>query len=334
VAEYRTMRVSFWDDPYIESLTPLEKLLYIYLFSNPHVNNLGIMDISQKKISFETGLTLDAVSDGIAKISGDKKLLVDGTTIFLCNFVKHQTTTSPKLVLSLKNQFKFVSSPVIKHEICLRYPHIFDAPDTVSMPSDTVSIPSGELERELEREDYKKKPPYPPSGGETAGPSLPISPEENPDNLPGAEISDLSECLIEFQDIAAVFQEAGGNVDTVPAYSAFLPMRYNFPKDRVVDDIATRGQSDAWRRMDVPMNLSTYLSKKKWLDPIPKPREKTRASPQPRTFRDQRQMESEQTAKRLKAEMGILNASVDAATGQVSHGFVQHAALGGGAEES
>jgi len=50
VAEYRTMRVSFWDDPYIESLQPLDKLLYIYLFTNPHVNNLGILDISHKKL--------------------------------------------------------------------------------------------------------------------------------------------------------------------------------------------------------------------------------------------------------------------------------------------
>lgn len=177
-----------------------------------------------------------------------------------------------------------------------------------------------------------KKPPYPPEGG-VASPGLSPSREDDPDAQPNANVSDLNECLIEFQEIAAVFRDAGGYVDTVPAYNAFLPMRFRFPRDRVVNDIVQRSQSDAWKRMDVPMNLSTYLSKKKWLDPIPKPRERTRASPQPRTFRDQRQMESEQTAKRLKAAMGISNASVDAATGQVSHGFVQHAALGSGAEK-
>ncbi|MFU2207203.1 hypothetical protein [Solidesulfovibrio sp. C21] len=123
-----------------------------------------------------------------------------------------------------------------------------------------------------------KKPPYPPEGGE-AGVALPSSREDDPDAQPNANVSDLNECLIEFQEIAAVFQEAGGYVDTVPAYNVFLPMRFRFPRDRVVDDITARGQSDAWKRMDVPMNLSTYLGKKKWLDPIPKPRERTRASP-------------------------------------------------------
>jgi len=327
------MRVSFWDDPYIESLQPLDKLLYIYLFTNPHVNNLGILDISHKKIAFETGLDVGGVASGLSLMEKDKKVVVDGSFIFTVNFIKHQTNTSPKILLSLKRQFEAVESLKIKKELCKRYPQIFGEFDTVSIPSNTVSIPCQELERELEREDLKNKSAHAHIAKTEPKDPIPASPEDNPDAQPNANVSDLSECLIEFQDIAAVFQDAGGNVDTVTAYSTFLPMRFNFPKDRVVDDIATRGQSDAWRRMDVPMNLSTYLSKKKWLDPIPKPRERARASPQPRTFRDQRQMESEQTAKRLKAAMGISNASVDAATGQVSHGFVQHAALGSGAEK-
>lgn len=107
---------------------------------------------------------------------------------------------------------------------------------------------------------------------------IPASPEDNPDAQPNANVSDLSECLIEFQDIAAVFQDAGGYVDTVTAYSTFLPMRFNFPRDRVVDDIATRGQSDAWKRQDIPTKLSTYLSRRMWLDGNPSPR----ASPQGR----------------------------------------------------
>jgi hypothetical protein len=178
-----------------------------------------------------------------------------------------------------------------------------------------------------------KKPPYPPEGGEPAAVVLPPSPEDNPDNLPGAEISSLNDCAIEFQDLAAAYQQAGGYLDVSPAYKVYESMRYRFPLAQILGDLERRSQSEAWKRMDVPMNLSTYLGKRKWLDPIPQPRERTRASPQPRTFRDKRQMESEQAAKRLKAEMGISNAGYHTAASQVGDGFVQYAALPGGAEK-
>jgi len=175
-----------------------------------------------------------------------------------------------------------------------------------------------------------KKPPYPPEGGE-AGATLPPSPEDDPDVQPNANVSSLNECLIEFQDLVAVFQEAGGCVDVAPAYNAFLNMRHGFPLTRIVDDLAERSQSDAWKRMDVPMNLSTYLSKKKWLDPIPKPRERTRASPAnppPRTYQDQKQAERAEKAKRLKQElMGGGNGTSHSRADQERHGLAQHAPL-------
>ena len=40
MATYRTIRMAFWSDPYIENLSASEKLLYLYLFSCPHTNNL------------------------------------------------------------------------------------------------------------------------------------------------------------------------------------------------------------------------------------------------------------------------------------------------------
>ena len=44
MAEYRTIRINFWNDPFIEELDPKAKLLYIYLFTCPHANNLGIIE--------------------------------------------------------------------------------------------------------------------------------------------------------------------------------------------------------------------------------------------------------------------------------------------------
>ncbi len=206
-------------------------------------------------------------------------------------------------------------------------PHGSSHDDThkkLTTPSSTASAKKEEI----------KKPPYPPEGGEVAAVVLPPSPEDDPDNLPGADISDLNECLIEFQDLAAAFQDAGGNVDVSHAYSVFYRIRFGFPLARVVDDLATRSQSDAWKRMDVPMNLSTYLSKKKWLDPIPKPRTRASPTPQPRTYQDQQQAQRAEKAKRLKQElMGGAHGTDHGNTGQEGARLVQHAPLSLAAED-
>ena len=54
MATYRTIRMSFWNDPAIESLPPADKLLYLYLFTCPHANNLGVLSVSLRKMAFET----------------------------------------------------------------------------------------------------------------------------------------------------------------------------------------------------------------------------------------------------------------------------------------
>jgi len=303
MAEYRTMRVSFWDDPYIESLQPLDKLLYIYLFTNPHVNNLGILDISHKKIAFETGLDVGGVASGLSLMENDKKVVVDGSFIFTVNFIKHQTNTSPKILLSLKRQFEAVERLKIKKELCKRYPQIFGELDTVSIPSNTVSIPCQELEGELEEEDNNRVSPLPPKGGE-GPPHLPASPEDDPDSLAEVEISSLNDCTIEFQDLAEAYQSVGGCVDVVPAYKVFEPMRRNFPLARIVDDLEQRKDCDQWRRGKIP-KLSNYLTGRVWLNPIPT----ARASPtQPSLTPRQQQTEMfKGMAQALKRAEGVGN---------------------------
>ena len=64
MATYRTIRMDFWNDPYVEGMEPQDKLLYVYLFSSPHTNNLGVLTVSRRKIAFETGLTEEGVAAG------------------------------------------------------------------------------------------------------------------------------------------------------------------------------------------------------------------------------------------------------------------------------
>lgn len=169
MAEYRTVRMGFWNDPYIESLSPEHKLLYLYLFTCPHTNNLGILEVSANRISFESGLPAAAVSSGLGRFEADGKLLRDGLKLWLTRFIKHQTTTSEKLVLGLRRLIPEIGSQTICAAVCERYPHLFDTPSDAQIPSDTVSIPSEELEvgslnLEGEGEEESKGTPLPPTG--------------------------------------------------------------------------------------------------------------------------------------------------------------------------
>lgn len=175
MAEYRTIRMAFWNDPFVEELEAGEKLLYLYLFTCPHTNNLGVLEVSRRKIAFETGLDVATVNAGLEKLEKAGKIVTDATFILLTRFIRHQTTTSPKIAQALKGMLAGVSSGKLRHALCLGYPSIFgglsqsryhtdtvsigyqDHTDTVSIPYrdhiDTVGIPPAEEEEEREEED-------------------------------------------------------------------------------------------------------------------------------------------------------------------------------------
>jgi len=155
MAEYRTIRMSFWNDPYIEELEPKVKLLYIYLFTSPYTNNIGVLEATRRKIAFETGLSTQDVDKGLEKLEQDGKIICDSkyNLVFVVRFIKHQTSTSPKLLEGMQKLAIAIPSEKIAHTLCVLYPQIyvtsFDGMDTISIPYadgiHTLCIPSGEI---------------------------------------------------------------------------------------------------------------------------------------------------------------------------------------------
>lgn len=132
-ATFRTIRRTFWTDPYIESMPPARKLLYIYLFTSPHTNNLGVLNTTTRLIAFETGMTEDEVKEHLNVLEQqDGKVALDdgscggGLSILVVNFIKHQCTTSPKLVMSLRALFRGVESEKIRAVLIAKNPHLLD----------------------------------------------------------------------------------------------------------------------------------------------------------------------------------------------------------------
>ncbi|WP_165177399.1 hypothetical protein [Desulfovibrio sp. ZJ369] len=147
MAEYRTVRMSFWNDPYIEGLDTKAKLLYLYLFTGPYANNLGILEVTRRKIAYETAMSQQDVDKYLADFEANGKIVCDSAhnLIFLTRFIRHQTSTSPKILQGLKQLTASIPSPIIAKALCVRYPQVYGIetypPIPYLYPMPTVCIP-------------------------------------------------------------------------------------------------------------------------------------------------------------------------------------------------
>lgn len=123
MSKQRYVNTRFWDDNYITSLEPKEKLLFLYFLTNPLTNIAGIYEISPRRINFDTGLEITEVNETIKKFSIDRKIYYIDGWVIICNFPKYQD---------------FEKSPKIKEgiEIILN-----QLPQEVRNNIDTLSIP-------------------------------------------------------------------------------------------------------------------------------------------------------------------------------------------------
>ena len=86
----RYVSTSFWDDPWIQSLDPSQKFLYLYLITNPLTNIAGIYEVTMRRICFDTGYNEDTVRGIMAVFAeADKAHYRDGW-ICIPRFTRHQ----------------------------------------------------------------------------------------------------------------------------------------------------------------------------------------------------------------------------------------------------
>ena len=122
MAEFRTIKMSFWSDPFIESLDDKSKLLYIYMITCSHTSNLGILDVTTRKIAYETGLSEDEVKSGMDLLRREGKIVTDGTATLMLNFISNQTSGAPMVIMGLLALFKKLESRTFRKALLEKYP--------------------------------------------------------------------------------------------------------------------------------------------------------------------------------------------------------------------
>ncbi len=105
VAKQRIVNTKFWDDSYITRLSPTEKLLFLYLITNPLTNISGVYELPLKRVAFDTGISADRVDAIFKKLENDGKLIVTDGWIGVVNFIKHQSL-NPKIKQGILSELK------------------------------------------------------------------------------------------------------------------------------------------------------------------------------------------------------------------------------------
>jgi hypothetical protein len=96
VAKQRYIDTKFWDDKFTSSLDPIEKLLFLYLLTNPLTNIAGVYEIELRRISFDTGLDQEMVKKLLDRFGDAGKAYWEVGWIVIPNFIKHQSR-NPKV---------------------------------------------------------------------------------------------------------------------------------------------------------------------------------------------------------------------------------------------
>ena len=111
MAKNRYVDTKFWDDAFISELTPSEKLIFLYLLTNPITNVAGIYEITVKRIAFDTGLGSQSVSNALERFERAGKVYYRENHVILVNFIKNQKLNS-NMKVSVLHVFESLSNPL------------------------------------------------------------------------------------------------------------------------------------------------------------------------------------------------------------------------------
>lgn len=131
MAKIRKISSDFWTDTRVDTLDPIEKLLYIYLFTNDKSWRSWATEITVKKIGYETWIDRDMVLKILWRFEQIWKVKYIGWYILVKNFIKYHFdwSTSPD-TWGKNNQIKAIVANIrsLPQEIideCVVYIDVF-----------------------------------------------------------------------------------------------------------------------------------------------------------------------------------------------------------------
>lgn len=164
MSKQRMINTKIWNDTWVSTLDPLEKLLFVYFISNEHTNLSGIYEVPLKIAAIETGIDTSMFEKMFPRLQ--PKVFFESGWVILPNFPKHQNMENPKIGAGIQRELELVPEKVYQKAIGYGYPihrvsHLTKL--NLTKPSVRVSAQSIEvretLDSDLERELGDSKSP-------------------------------------------------------------------------------------------------------------------------------------------------------------------------------
>ncbi len=96
MSKNRYINTKFWDDSYVINLDPIEKLLFLYLITNPLTSICGIYEVALRRVAFDTGIDSEMVKKILDRYENDGKMKYENGWLAIRNFIKHQKQSDKK----------------------------------------------------------------------------------------------------------------------------------------------------------------------------------------------------------------------------------------------
>lgn len=106
MSRYEYLETAIWFDPTFEARRPVNKLVYLWSFTNPGCSLTGIYKVSVKAIHDQTGVPIKGVEGALKDLEGAGLLWHDGTWIFVRARVKHLHNTSPNTAKGIAKELR------------------------------------------------------------------------------------------------------------------------------------------------------------------------------------------------------------------------------------
>jgi hypothetical protein len=92
----RIIHTQFWDDSYILKLSPKEKLLFVFYFTNSKCGQTPYYEISSEVTKLVTGLSLKEINDYKTRFQADRKYIFVDDWVYIVNAEKYQNYKGEK----------------------------------------------------------------------------------------------------------------------------------------------------------------------------------------------------------------------------------------------
>ena len=174
MAKKRQINTKFWDDQYISELDPIEKLLFLYLLTNPLTEMCGIYEIQVRRIALDTGIDKDMIPKIFARFSEAGKIFyINNNWVYIRNFQKHQAVND-SIKLGIQRTLEEIPAEIMQ-VVCTLNAEWGQGDTSLSTACQILKLkPELKLKpKEILAADAAKKEISVPSGGMFAGYKLP-----------------------------------------------------------------------------------------------------------------------------------------------------------------